>query len=66
MSDYPYTLYFSRRWLTGHLKGLVTHETVSGDSLERLRPFGVGRKGRDPFSKDPYEVVDASFQNYRR
>ena len=64
---YPMTLYFSRRWLSGPLKGTVTHETASGDDPAALyRAFHTGATGRAAITKHRYEVVDASFQNYRR
>lgn len=59
------TLYYSKRFDSGLLKGLTVHQSVtaSESSLKHLR---VGSKGRDTITRSRWTIVDASYQNYVR
>lgn len=61
------TLYFTKRFTTGHLAGICYHDRISGPDAESLaRRFRIGTKVRGRFGSPSYIVVDASFQNYAR
>ncbi len=62
------TIYFTRRFTGGALKGLVHHDSASGpDAAALARFWRVGRKvKRSAISPSPYEIIDASFQKYTR
>lgn len=59
------TLYYSKRFTSGLLKGLTVHNHLTA-SPKTLRSFRIGTIGRDALTRDRYVIVDASFQNYVR
>lgn len=65
------TLYFSKMFLSGTLKGLVVHSLISYPKSDTNRNYWnqiyrKGTRGRDIFPRAKWEIVDASFQNYVR
>jgi len=63
-----HTVYFTKLFTGGTLKGLTYHGSISYPTLEACAAFiAHGRKGvRKPIGGSPYKIVDASFQDYRR
>ena len=59
------TIYFSKRFLSGTLKGLTVHQSVTG-SPRTLASFVKGHTGRDAVTRAKFVIVDASYQNYVR
>jgi hypothetical protein len=56
-----FTLYFTRKFTSGLLKGLVHHDSITGPSAEKLvSQWAIGTK------RCNYIIVDASFQKYAR
>ena len=65
------TIYFTKRFDSGVLKGLTYNSAITfPDGEESLRhytaAFHRGAKGRDAITKTRYTIIDASFQNYQR
>lgn len=66
MNDALVTLYCSKTFLTGTLKGLTVPMVLKNISLETATRFAVGSKGKDCITKSKWIITDASFQNYHR
>ena len=62
------TLYFTKLFTGGNLKGILYTGTMTFVSPEAASEFiKAGRKGvKRPIGGSPYRIVDASFQDYRR
>ena len=63
------TLYFTKQFTGGILKGLLYNESMHFDSYESAAQWlKFARKGcRKPYDRSsPYKVVDASYQKYWR
>lgn len=63
-----HTIYFTKLFTGGTLKGLLVHESISGPDKDRLaRSWRIGREVKRPIGgTSPYRIVDASFQKYTR
>ena len=65
----PTTLYFTKRFLTGTLKGLSvqTHISFPADrTAYYAKAFAKGTKGKEVITSNRYVITAASFQNYAR
>lgn len=62
------TIYFTKRFTDGLLKGLCVIASASFNSIEEAATYAkIGRKGKDKFGlRSPWIIVDRSFQNYKR
>lgn len=62
------TIYFTKQFTGGLLKGLTHTGSMQFVSIERASEWvSWARKGcRKPIGGSPYKVIDASFQNYQR
>lgn len=58
------TLYFSKLFTSGLLKGITVHEHITA-SPSTLAHFTIGHKGRS-ITGARFVIVDASYQNYVR
>lgn len=59
------TLYFSKRFTSGLLKGITVHEKITG-SPETLKWYRIGSTGQNFGTKSRWVIVDASYQEYAR
>ncbi len=59
------TLYYSKRFTSGLLKGLTVHQSVTA-SMSSLKGIHIGATGKDYGTCAKWIIVDASFQNYVR
>ncbi len=64
-SDNLQTLYYSKRFTSGILTGLIVHDRVTGSPCT-LKAFSIGKCGSDIITDSAYIIVDASYQNYIR
>ncbi len=64
-SDKLQTLYYSKRFTSGILTGLIVHDLVTGSPCT-LKAFAIGTRGRDIITDSAYIIVEASYQNYIR
>ena len=60
------TLYFSKTFTSGLLKGLTTHGKISFPTIEGCDGWLKAIKAKAAKGKLPYQITDASFQNYTR
>lgn len=65
--DAMHTIYFTKLFTGGVLKGLTYHDQATGADVTALaKQFRIGREIRRPVCGSPYRIVDASFQKYAR
>ncbi len=60
------TIYFSKLFTSGLLKGITVHGQQLTGSLARVARIRIGAKGRDAVTGAKFTIVDASFQSYAR
>ena len=60
------TIYYSKRFTSGNLKGIVVHSKVTLPTVKDCLVFSVGKVGKDALTGARWIVVDSAFQNYRR
>lgn len=62
------TIYFTKRFDSGLLKGLSVNTKVTLDRSNAwiIKHYSKGHKGKDVITGDKWTVTDASFQNYAR
>jgi hypothetical protein len=65
------TIYFTKQFTSGILKGLAVNTSVSFATLEAASQFASGysdrtKSHRDIITKDRFLVTDLSFQKYDR
>jgi hypothetical protein len=58
-----HTIYYTKLFTSGNLKGIVVHQKISTSFPDDFRK---GKTGKDLFTKDKWIIVDASYQNYIR
>ena len=58
------TLYFTKEFTRGILKGLVINESLPFVSVERSRVWVKGVMAKE--KKLGYKIIDRSYQNYAR
>lgn len=62
-----FTIYFTKRFTSGTLKGISVIQQVSCPTVERCAKVGrIGREGKDVITGAKWVITDSSFQNYRR
>ncbi len=59
------TVYYSKLFTSGTLKGLTVHQSVCA-SPSTLKGIRIGAKGSDCITRAKWIIVDASYQNYIR
>jgi len=63
------TIYFTKKFLSGCLKGLEHTTALKVDSTRVpavSKRYRVGKRGTDCITKHRWIITDASFQNYSR
>lgn len=65
MANTLQTIYFTKQFTSGPLKGLAVTQSVTGSPVT-LAKFRKGETGRDIMTRDRWVITDASFQNYVR
>ena len=59
------TLYYTKLFLSGPLKGLCANCSVTLPTVESFRGrWMLHSEGKDCITNDRYRIVDRSFQNY--
>jgi len=64
--DAMVTLYFTRLFTRGVLKGLTHHDSISYPSAERCLSWVAAINAKEARGRLEYRVIDRSFQNYVR
>jgi len=59
------TIYFSKLFLSGDLKGITVHSQLTG-SPSTCRRIQIHKEGKDIITKARYRIVDAAYQKYTR
>jgi hypothetical protein len=60
-------IYYSKTFITGILKGLTVHSTLTYPTVEHCaKAIYIGKQGRDCITGTKWIITDASFQNYSR
>lgn len=61
------TIYFTKKFTSGNLKGISVVSNVSFETVQRCADFAkIGRKGKDVLTNARWVITDRSFQNYQR
>jgi len=60
------TLYFTKYFTKGVLKGITYHGKLTFVSVERAAEWLSAVRSKGERGKLPYRIIDASFQNYVR
>lgn len=63
-----HTIYFTKLFTGGLLKGLTYQDTATGPDVATLaKQYRIGREVKRPVGGgSPYRIIDASFQSYAR
>ena len=60
------TLYFTKTFTKGMLKGITINESLPFVSVERAEVWRKAVTAKGLSGKLPYRIVDASYQNYSK
>ena len=60
------TLYFTRLFTRGLLKGLTHQDSISYATTERCLAWVAAVNAKEARGRMDYKVIDRSFQNYAR
>ena len=60
----PVTLYFTKQFTSGILKGIIINESLPFVSVERAEIWRKGVMAKE--KKLGYKIIDRSYQNYSR
>jgi hypothetical protein len=60
------TIYFTRQFIKGNLKGLTHADRISFPTVEACAAWVKGIKAKAAGGRLDYTIIDHSFQNYAR